>query len=216
MSETTAERPSAYRTMAYSHAALARLNLSAQAAGIADAARDMVPTTADRHGAEGELVRDAASLVEAAGLLLEQAVVCERIKGTGWDRIADALGHAGGQAARERFERAERDFRLRALDAWLRPERAGEVLATPDDLARVVARLTAWTLERLGDAYGDEPVSGGLAPMGLAERAELAATAHDLVSRVSDPAQRADLETALQRRLAELREEGGTVRQGPD
>ncbi|GAA5037595.1 hypothetical protein GCM10023259_001270 [Thermocatellispora tengchongensis] len=31
--------------------------------GIAEADRDVVPTTADRHGAEGELVRDAVSLV---------------------------------------------------------------------------------------------------------------------------------------------------------
>ncbi|WP_433236343.1 hypothetical protein ACQPYK_26930 [Streptosporangium sp. CA-135522] len=108
------ERPSGYRSAAYSQASIARLALSGQACELADAARDLVPTTSDGHAADGEFVRDAARLVETAHRLLEFAVVYERIKGTGWERIGVALDGVSRQAAHERYATAAKDFQLRA------------------------------------------------------------------------------------------------------
>lgn len=213
-SRSEGEKPSRYRSAAYSRASLARLALSEQASALADMARGLVPTTSDAHARDGELVSVAAPLAVTARELLTLAVVYERTKGTSWEQIGVALGITR-QAAHERYAPAVRDFHERVLRAWLQPERAGEVLATSDHLAQLVARLSTWVaahgeLDEID--HGDQPIAAGLQPMDTAERATLISQASALLLDMpTDPAvddrQRHDLEIGLCRRKIELYED---------
>jgi hypothetical protein len=209
------ERPSRYRSGAYSPASLPRLDLSDQARELAEAARALVPTVADAHARDGEFVADAAELVRTAHRLLESAVLHERMKGTSWERIGVDLGGISRQVAQERYAEAEREFRLRVLHAWLRPEIAGSVLTTADRLAQAVARLTAWAESHHRDSeddLGPDPVSAGLAPMSTAERVAMIAQATSLLAETAsgpgfDSGEHRVLEVALCHRKIELYED---------
>ncbi|MDF5754639.1 hypothetical protein [Spongiactinospora sp. TRM90649] len=201
------ERPSRYRSAAYSQAGLTRVSLAQLARELADSARELVPTTADPYAAEGEFVRAAANLVEEARGLLELAVVHERCRGTGWERIADALGDDTTERdARDRYARAERELRGRMLQAWLLPERAEEIYTTPDRLAGAVADLDAWA--SAGGSPGEAPVSGTLPAMPVAERVAMIAEARAALDRAgSGGAEHRELEIGLCRREIELHED---------
>ncbi|MEV4178987.1 hypothetical protein [Nonomuraea sp. NPDC049709] len=211
-------RVSTYRSGAYAAEALARLEVAEQARELSEAAAELVPTGADRHARDGEFVADAVRLLEAARRLVDAAVLYERVKGTGWDRVAAELGDLDDPAARARQAAAEEDFRMRFLRAWLWPERAGDVLTTPDRLAELLARLDGWAPG--GDPDGGDPdgggpdgrgpVSGGLATMGTRERSALLNRAADLLDddRLDDETRR-DLEIALCRRRIEFYQDMG-------
>ncbi|MCG5213530.1 hypothetical protein [Streptosporangium sp. KLBMP 9127] len=206
--EAPGERPSSYRSAAYSQASLARLTLSGQARELADAVYGLVAPESGVFARDGELVEEAARLVEAARGLLESAVVCERMRGAGWERIGAALGGVGHQAARERYARAAEDYQRRLLHAWLRPGHAREVFTTADDLAGLVARLNAWVAAH-GDGDGDQPSGAGLAPMSTAERSALIAQAAALLAQAAAGPGGGDhrlleLEIGLRRREIEL------------
>ncbi|GAA3516567.1 hypothetical protein FHR32_000302 [Streptosporangium album] len=221
MSDTTqeprssGERSSKYRSAAYSQVSLARLGVSEHARDLADAARGLVPTTCDAHAGDGEFVKDAAHLVEVARLLLESAVVYERIKGTSWEQIGTALDRVSRQAAHERYARAEKEFQLRVLHAWLLPEHAGELFTTADRLARFVAGLSTWVsahreLDEID--HGDQPITAGLQSMSTAERSALITQAASLLNTMetrsaADDRQRHELKVGLCRREIELYED---------
>jgi hypothetical protein len=208
----------------YSEAGLARLLLAEQARYLADTSTWLVPTTTRTDAAQGELVEEAARLVEKARHLLTLAVVHARINDTSWEQIGTALGRGSRQgsisrqAAHERYGAAERDFRERFLLAWLQPERAGEWVATLDDLAEVVARARAWVSTHREAGYlddGDRPIEVVLPPMSTLERSTLVNRARDLLKKkAADPAvtdrHRRDLEIGLCHRKIELYEELNT------
>lgn len=214
-SRKSGERISRYRSATYSQASLARLLLAEQACELADAARDLVPTTSDVHAADGEFVKDSTRLVETAHRLLEAAVVYEHLRGTTWESIGVALGEVGHQAAHERYGQVGREFQQRFLHAWLRPERAHEIFTTADDLARFVAHLDAWVVahRELDEIdHGDQPVTAGLRPMSIAERSALITqTASQLQVVAADPGADVrgsrELEIGLCRRSIELYED---------
>ncbi|MCG5215501.1 hypothetical protein [Streptosporangium sp. KLBMP 9127] len=187
------------------------MGISELARDLADAARSLVPTTSDAHAGDGEFVKDGAHLVETARRLLESAVFYERIKGTSWEHIGTALGKVSRQAVHERYAHAKREFQLRILHAWLRPEHAGELFTAADDLARFVADLSAWVaahreLDEID--HGDQPITAGLAPMGTAERSALITRADSLLQATAiDARQRRELEIGLCRRTIELYED---------
>ncbi|TDD12143.1 hypothetical protein E1292_03265 [Nonomuraea deserti] len=195
-----------HRSGAYAPEALARLEIAEQARELSEAAAGLVPTHADRHARDGEFVADAVRLLEGARRLVDAAVLYELVKGTSWERVAADLGDLDDPAARARHAAAEEDFRMRFLQAWLWPERAGDVLTTPDRLAGLLDRLDAWAPG--GDTDGGGPVSGGLAALGAWERSALLDRAADLLgdSRLDDGTRR-DLEIALCRRRIEFYED---------
>ncbi|GII56567.1 hypothetical protein Pth03_49560 [Planotetraspora thailandica] len=168
-----------------------------------------MPTRADRHARDGEFVADAVRLLEAARRLVDAAVLYERVKGTGWERVAADLGDLDDPAARVRHAAAEQDFLMRFLQAWLWPEQAGDVLTAPDQLAGLLARLDAWAPGEERDDGG--PVSGGLPAMGTRERSALLDRAGQLLGddRLDDET-RLGLEIALCRRRIEFYEDMGT------
>jgi DNA-directed RNA polymerase specialized sigma24 family protein len=51
-----------------------------------------VPTYADGHLRPGELLEEATRLVAGAEATLRMAVVAERLRGTSWAEIGEALG----------------------------------------------------------------------------------------------------------------------------
>ncbi|PZG42132.1 hypothetical protein C1I98_20270 [Spongiactinospora gelatinilytica] len=193
------ERPSHFRSAAYSQAALARITLSHTARDIADAARRLVPTTSDRYAGDGDFVRAAADLLAQARQLLENAVTYERTKGLDWDRITAKI-HDTGQD----YAKAEQDWRMRVLGAWLNPEYAESAYITPDRLAQGLADLDQWA-----DNGEPAPVSGNLPPMTTAERAELIAQARALFEQAppDDSPERRQFEIGLCRRTIELHED---------
>ncbi|RBQ18526.1 hypothetical protein DP939_18665 [Spongiactinospora rosea] len=193
------ERPSHFRSAAYSQAALARITLSHIARDIADAARRLVPTTEDHYASDGDHIRAAADLLAQARQLLEYAVTYERAKGLDWDRIAAKIDDTG-----QDYAKAERDWRMHILGAWLNPEYAERAYITPDRLAQGLADLDQWT-------GSDEPapVSGNLPPMTTAERAELIAQARALIEQAppDDSPDARMFEIGLWRRTIELHED---------
>lgn len=200
----------------YSKASLARLALSEQARVVADTVRDLVPTAPPAYARDGGFVEAAARLVDNTRHLLTLAVIYERaMGGVSWEHIGIALGRVSRQTAHERYAEAERDFQERVLRAWLQPERAGELLATAEDLARLVARLSTWVAVHCESDeidHGDQPIAAGLQPISTAERSAMVAQASSLLLAMSaDPAiddrQRYDLEVGLCRRKIELYEE---------
>lgn len=82
--------------------ALARLALSQAARSLADQARSLVPTTADRSAGIGEFVEKAQQLVSQAEEVLVRAAVYERERGRSWEDIGKALGITR-QSAQDRF-----------------------------------------------------------------------------------------------------------------
>ncbi|MFI0422477.1 hypothetical protein [Spongiactinospora sp. 9N601] len=193
------ERPSHFRSAAYSQAALARIILSGGARDIADAARRLVPTTSDRYASDGDFVRAAADLLAEARRLLEYAVTYERAKGLDWERITAKLDDTG-----QDYAKAEHDWRMRVLAAWLDPDNAENTYTTPDRLAKYLAELDDWA-----DDGEPAPVSGDLPAMTTAERAALIAQARALLDEgpPDDSPERRRFEIGLCRRAIELHED---------
>lgn len=141
----------------YSRKSLARLTASRCAANLAQYAADIIPAH-DEWERPGELVEEAARLVEQARDTLAAVVVYERCKGVSWEAIGDALGGITKQAAAERFSPAERAFRRWALMSWLHRERAGDVFGldsidgltemTTTEAAGMVAEAARMLIER--------------------------------------------------------------------
>ncbi len=119
-----------------SDAALARLDLSAQARLIADAAHSLaLVQPAERHDptATTALIEKAEQLRDQADELIRRAVIAARERGASWQAIGDQLG-VSRQAAEQRFSaafdrrrngllhytNADNDFRALAaeLDTW--------------------------------------------------------------------------------------------------
>lgn len=197
-----------------SRASLARLSVVVEATELSDAARALADTTADAWARPGELVESAARLVDQARALLAYAVVRERLAGASWETIGWGLGDISKQAAAERYVAAEKDFRRRAVLAWLCPDVSTDYLghAVGVDQAAGVDLLTAWWHDHRPPAEPEktDPVGAGLTPMTDAEEAallaEAAALLSDPVHRPADPHRCRQMEIGLARRKAGLYE----------
>jgi hypothetical protein len=160
----------------YTDASRARLAMSREASDLADSARTLVPIYPGelrRTGGSstaGGMIEDVARLRARADYVLTLAVVYERLAGTSWEQIGEALG-VTRQSAHQRYADAERRFR----EALAEPEatsdggepyvRLDAAAYEPDEWA---GRLDAWVIrhrERWDAGQGPEPVSGGLARM---------------------------------------------------
>jgi hypothetical protein len=160
----------------YTDASLARLALAHEASELADSARAFVPIhpselrSTGGGGTGGSMIEDAARLRAQADQVLTLAVVYERLTGTSWEQIGEALG-VTRQSAHQRYADAERRFR----EALAEPEATGDsgepyvrldaAAYEPDEWA---GRLDAWVIrhrEPWDAGQGPAPVSGGLARM---------------------------------------------------
>ncbi|MEV4167347.1 hypothetical protein [Nonomuraea dietziae] len=167
----------------------------------------------------GELAAFAFQLFEQARDILRHAVVCERIAGTSWEKLGEALGEISKQAAHERYGAAESDFRRRVLLAWLVPERAYDQLGDLADLAdpdEVLTHLVRWlqahppqttTSPQTKTSYRPP----GYPPMTTTEQAGLVIEAASLLMGVGThknaelkPDQRHQAQLGLARRKVEL------------
>src|SRR4051794_34212101 len=104
----------------YSDGSLGRLAFSQACQDLSDLARAHVATYADGQLRPGELLEGAARLVAGAEQALRMAVVAERLRGTSWAQIGEALG-VTRQSAHERYASFEHEMR----QALLFPDRAG-------------------------------------------------------------------------------------------
>ncbi|GAA3037680.1 hypothetical protein [Streptosporangium longisporum] len=161
-----------------SSASLARLGVSVEACDASDIARVLVDTT-NAHAYPGEVVEQAALLVNQAREVLRLAVVHERLKGTSWERIGRALGDISKQAASERYVAAERDFRRRLALAWLDPDLRDEYLG--HGISGSIDDLTVWAQERR-----PEREVAPAEPLGAALPARTAAEEDDLLEEAAD------------------------------
>jgi hypothetical protein len=152
----------------YSDGALGRLAFSYACRDLSDLARAHVSTYADGHLRPGELLEEATRLVAGAEATLRMAVVAERLRGTSWAEIGEALG-VTRQSAHERYASFEREMRA----ALLFPDRAGEDgglgwWAVPDGLEdpeRTARDLDEWERrhrEATDPERGETAVSAGL------------------------------------------------------
>lgn len=99
--------------------------------------------------APGRHAADAHELVEVAKQILERAVIAERMRGTDWQTIGDALAGITRSAAHDRFSAAVRAFQTRTeqgrqlhaeagLDeAWERVTALAERRSTRAEILRV-------------------------------------------------------------------------------
>lgn len=156
----------------YSDCSLGRLALSYACRDLSDLARAHVATYADGHLRPGELLKEAARLVAGAEATLKIAVVAERLRGTSWAEIGEALG-VTRQSAHERYAPFEREMRV----ALLFPDRAGEHgalgwWAVPDGLEdpeRTARALDEWERRHRKPSdpdRGETAVSAGLQARG--------------------------------------------------
>jgi hypothetical protein len=152
----------------YSDSSLGRLAFSQACRELSDLARAHVSTYADGHLRPGELLEGATRLVAGAEAALRMAIVAERLRGTSWADIGEALG-VTRQSAHERYAPFEREMRA----ALLFPDREGEHgglgwWAVPDGLEdpeRTARDLDEWERrhrERTDPDRGETPVSAGL------------------------------------------------------
>ena len=180
----------------YSHAAQARLALSAAAKGVSDEARGLVSTD-DRGSGAGEIVERAVQLVDDARAVLERAVVYERERGASWQAIGAAIG-ISRQTAHERFAEVERRWKdaLRRSDAAAGPggRRAPRLPVGAEDPEGWGERLDRWVIRHRepGDLdSGEHPVSGQQGPQSLLQAAaELRHDGQELTSRGASLAER--------------------------
>lgn len=177
----------------YSHAAQARLALSAAARGVSDEARGLVSAD-DRGSGAGEIVERAVQLVDDARALLERAVVYERERGASWQTIGAAIG-ISRQTAHERFAEVERRWK----DALGRPDaaagpRAPRLPAGAEDPEEWGKQLDRWVIRHRepGDVdTGEHPVSGQQGPQSLLQAAaQLRHDGQELTSRGASLAER--------------------------
>src|SRR6266536_3410545 len=152
----------------YSDSSLGRLAFSQACRDLSDLARAHVATDADAHLRPGELLEEAGRLVAGAEQALRMAVVAERLRGTSWAEIGEALG-VTRQSAHERYASFEHELR----QALLFPDRAGDAgtlgwWAVPDGLEepeRSAHDLVGWERrhrERTDPDRGEAAVSASL------------------------------------------------------
>ncbi|MFG3204888.1 hypothetical protein [Streptomyces sp. NPDC048192] len=131
----------------YTREALARLVLSSAAHGLADTARELVPTRHDAYAGPGGRVSEARTLVGPAEELLTRAVVYERERGASWADIARYLG-VDAREAKERYA-PELARWQEAFEAPYRPDETGrkripQLPVAAYDPDRAVSRLDGW------------------------------------------------------------------------
>ncbi|MEV4249348.1 hypothetical protein AB0J63_38775 [Streptosporangium canum] len=196
----------------YSRASLARLAALADAVDVAEGMRAFTDATSDAWARPGELVDRARQLAELARAVLTHTVIHERLKGTSWEAIGWGLGDISKQAAQARYGDAERDFRRRALLAWLEPDVATRHLGSSvGEVPGTVEMLTEWWQAHRQPNEPDkaDPVAAALAPLGAPEASAMAIEAAGLLNgddRPADPHTRRVLEIGLARRKVELYE----------
>ena len=210
----------------YGRAARLRVALAELAAEIADSARGMVPTYADRSAYRGDFVEAASQLAAEARELLTLAVAYERRRGTSWEAIGAPLD-ISKQAAHERFAAAVGGLDDALTAAWLLgddPRHPGlpEGAADPGTVAGRLDRWAARNVQQtdvLAQQDADtraRPVSAGLEPIDILEQSTLASHGAHLISETrsgtvpGDPgrwdAETRALEIGLARRKIELYE----------
>jgi hypothetical protein len=166
--------------MRYTPAMLARLTYSHGAYELSERLVSEVSTYGDEYGRGAFLAEEAATIVSEAMVLLEAAVVADRLRGVSWLALADAL-EVSAKGAEERFGSAERRFRDALLFPHRYPENGGlGCTAAPYALEEpecVRKQLDAWVVQhrRSSGPGRDEPqpVTRGLAAMAgtwIAER----------------------------------------------
>jgi hypothetical protein len=154
----------------YTDSSLGRLAFSEACRNLSDLARAHVPTYADGHLRPGELAGEAARLIAGAEQVLRMAVVAERLRGTSWAEIGEALG-VTRQSAHERYATFEHELR----QALLFPDRAGHAgtlgwwavpdgLEDPETSAHDLDRWERRHRERTDPDRGELAVSAGLKP----------------------------------------------------
>jgi len=217
MAETTEK-------ITYGRAARLRVALAELAAEIADSARGMVPTYADRSAYGGDYVEAAHQLAAQARELLTLAVAYERRRGTSWERIGEPMG-ISKQSAHERFAPAAGGLDDALTAAWLLgddPRHPGLPEGAADP-ATVAGRLDRWATRNIQQtdvlaqqdaATRARPVSAGLEPIDILEQSAMATHGAHLINETREPAAPAAwdadtraLEIGLARRKIELYEQ---------
>lgn len=192
----------------YSPAALARLAMSAAARDLADAGSALVPTASDYCREGGEWTRAAASIAADARELLALAVTYERLRGTTWEEIGEALGGITRQAAQERYGAYVSEWTARALRAWLNPAERVRLLGELPDA--MVHRLNAWVDRHTSNDSNPDPVGAGLAALTTLSMSGLVIESAALLQKTRRSGDAADelaaLELGYARRKVELAE----------
>ena len=160
------------RAIDYTPAMLARLLHAHTAYEMSERLVSEVSTFADSFGRGAFLTDQSASVLTGAPLLLEEAVIADRLRGASWSDVADALDTSEDKARNE-FSVPEQEFR----DALLFPYRQGKngrpihtvapyAAEEPD---RLRLQLDAWVVERRRSSGPNrdepEPVTRGLVAM---------------------------------------------------
>ncbi|MDP9870466.1 hypothetical protein, partial [Streptosporangium brasiliense] len=145
--------------------------------------------------------------------VLAYTVIHERLKGTSWETIGWNLGDISKQAAQSRYGDAEKDFRRRALLAWLHPEISTEYLghAVGGDPRPTVEMLTEWWQAHRLPTEPDktDPIGAALAPAAAAEESAMVTEAVSLLAgddAPDDAHRHRHLEIGLARRKVALYE----------
>jgi hypothetical protein len=104
----------------YAMEARMRVALSVRAVRATTQAASLVPTYGERGAMHGELAEAAGWLAQTAEEAVTFAIVCERQRGTSWERIAEVMGETTA-TVREHYERLVSSLRRRLLEACARP-----------------------------------------------------------------------------------------------
>lgn len=183
--------------MAWSTTDLASLAYSAACQKLSEAACSCVPTHTHGDLRAGGPLGEALQLHSRAEDALRLAVVYERVMGSSWQKIGDALG-TSRQAAHQRYAGVVDDITERMLFPW-RDGADGTPgsWACPDGLEdpeRTVSSLDAWEArhrEPPDPARGDTAVSDGLstrADTGISEAISLSSQLEDRLTHDNLPA----------------------------
>jgi hypothetical protein len=187
---------------------LGRLAYSHAAYELSERLVSEVGTYSDGFGRGAFLSEQAVTIVSEANALLEAAVVADRLRGASWSAVAESVG-VSAEAARERFDPAEQQFREAVLFPFRHPENGGpEWTAAPyavEEPDWVTGRLDRRVVEhrrsRGPDRDEPEPVTRGLAAMARTWIAERIGQVLDL----SDALIKRELPDDVSYRDAELR-----------
>src|SRR4051794_12918310 len=196
----------------YAMEARMRVALSVRAAQATTQAASLVPTYGERGAMSGELAEAAGWLAQTAEEALTFALVCERQRGTSWERIAEVMGEPVA-TVRKYYERPVSRLRRTLLEAWLDPHRTVLLPYGAADPGRAATRLDAWLsddpapeapfVDPPDPGAGARPVSGDLPVMSLTEHRELLVSAARLIAEGD---QGADARENLRRRRIALLE----------
>ncbi len=159
-------------TLVYTPAMLARLVYSRAAYDLSERLVSEASTYGDGYGRGAFLTGEAAAVFAEARALLEAGVIADRMRGSSWCSVAEAL-EMSAESARERFSEAEREFREALLFPHRYPENGGlgytvapYAVEEPD---RVREQLDGWVVQHQRSSGPDrdepQPVTRGLAAM---------------------------------------------------